>query len=61
MTSNDQGSRHEAITIADVVGKVFVAVSNNLRRCLICDGVFTTQSAASHVGTVCQPSESWDG
>jgi hypothetical protein len=53
MTSNDQGSSHEALTSADVVGKVFVAVSKDLRRCLVCDVVFTRQGAAEHAVTPC--------
>jgi hypothetical protein len=61
MTSNDQGNRHEAMTSVDVVGKVFVAVSKHLRRCLVCDGVFTTQGAAAHAGTICHPSEGDSG
>jgi hypothetical protein len=28
----------------DVVGKIFVALSQDMRQCLICDGVFTTQA-----------------
>jgi hypothetical protein len=41
---------------ADVVGKVFIAVSQDVRRCLICDGVFTTRGAAEHTRTICHPS-----
>jgi hypothetical protein len=61
MTSNNQGNRHEAITNADVVGKVFVAVSKDMRRCLVCDRVFTTQCAAEHAGVACRPSEGNSG
>ena len=41
----------------EVIGKIFVALSQDMRRCLICDGVFTTQAAAAHAGTICCPSE----
>jgi hypothetical protein len=40
----------------EVVGKIFVALSQDMRKCLICDGVFTRQGAAEHAGTICQPS-----
>ena len=38
----------------EVVGKVFVVLGGK-RRCLICDGVFTRQSAAEHATTLCHP------
>jgi hypothetical protein len=41
----------------ELVGKIFVALSQDMRRCLICGGVFTTQGAAAHAGTICHPSE----
>ncbi len=37
----------------EVIGKLFVALSQNMRQCLICDGVFTTQGAAEHARGVC--------
>jgi hypothetical protein len=45
----------------EVVGKIFVALSQDMRRCLICDGVFTRQGAAAHVWAVCRPSEGNSG
>jgi hypothetical protein len=56
MTTNDQ-SRRDAAASNDQIGKVFVVFGQDVRRCLICDGVFTTQDAAAHAGTVCHPSE----
>ena len=40
----------------EVVGKVFIVVGPDTRRCLICDRVFTPQGAAEHSGAVCHPS-----
>jgi hypothetical protein len=40
----------------EVVGKIFVALSQDMRQCLICDGVFTRQGAAEHADAVCHPS-----
>jgi hypothetical protein len=45
----------------EVVGKIFVALSQDMRQCLICDGVFTKQGAAAHAGTICHPSEGDSG
>ena len=39
----------------EVIGKIFVALSQDKRRCLICDGVFTKQGAAEHAHVVCYP------
>ena len=38
----------------EVVGKLFVVV-NGMRRCLICDRVFTREAAAEHAGITCFP------
>ena len=45
----------------EVIGKIFVALSKDMRQCLICDGVFTKQGAAAHAGAVCHPSEGDSG
>jgi hypothetical protein len=39
----------------DRVGKVFGVVGENVRRCLICDKLFTHQAAAAHAETACRP------
>jgi hypothetical protein len=39
----------------ELVSKIFVALSQDMRRCLICDGVFTTQGAAEHAKAACHP------
>ncbi len=53
MTANDQCSRGAAATSADEIGKVFVALDQGMRQCLICEGVFTQQAAAEHANIVC--------
>jgi hypothetical protein len=55
MTTNDQGSRGAASTTAGQIGKVFVVVGQDVRQCLICDGVFTRQRASEHSTTLCMP------
>jgi hypothetical protein len=44
-------------THADRIGKVFYVINQNLRQCLICDGVFPREAAAEHAGTLCFPSQ----
>jgi hypothetical protein len=39
----------------EVIGKIFVALGEDMRRCLICDGVFTKQGSAAHDDAVCHP------
>ena len=39
----------------EAVGKVFV-VEGNMRRCLICERIFTPREAAAHARAVCRPS-----
>jgi hypothetical protein len=53
MITNDQSSRGAAITSAEKIGKVFVAIKQNLRLCLICERVFTRQGAAEHAHVAC--------
>jgi len=52
ITTGDQFSRGAATMSADRIGKVFVALAQDVRKCLICDGVFT-RTAAEHAGVVC--------
>lgn len=39
----------------EVIGKIFVALSQDMRQCLICDAVFTKGGAADHSATPCYP------
>lgn len=54
MTANDQSRRHAAAS-DDQIGKVFIVVGQDMRQCLICDGVFTKQGSAVHADAVCHP------
>src|ERR1700733_5230029 len=38
----------------ETVGKIFIVV-RGMRRCLICDGVFTPREAANHAMILCCP------
>ena len=57
MISDGKRILHETVAHADRVGKVFIVVGQDVRRCLVCDGLFTRQAAAEHATTVCHPSE----
>ena len=53
MNANDQNSHGAAVTNDELVGKMFVCLSRDMRQCLICDRAFTRQAAAEHADTVC--------
>ena len=53
MTSDDQGSRGTAVTSTDQIGKVFVVVGQDVRRCFVCEEVFTRKGASCHFNMVC--------
>ncbi len=55
MITNDQSSRGAAVTSADEIGKVFVALGQGMRQCLVCGDIFTRQAAPEHAGMVCHP------
>ena len=57
MTTDSKGKRDSTVLRDEVIGKVFVVIGQDRRRCLICDGVFTTQGAAEHAGTACNLSK----
>ena len=45
----------ETITDDERVGKVFVTLRDGMRRCLVCERLFTRQAAAEHTLTPCYP------
>lgn len=44
---------NETAKEADRVGRVFIALAQGMRKCLVCDELFTRQAAAEHV--LCWP------
>ena len=56
MATNDQGSCGAASADQDRIDKVFVALGQGMRRCLVCDGVLTPQGAAEHAEVALLPS-----
>jgi hypothetical protein len=43
-------------TQIEIVGKVFVVV-RGMRRCLICNSLFTRKGAGEHAGIACFPNQ----
>ena len=55
MTADEKMQRDAGSIHADQIGKVFAAVGQGKRRCLICDGEFTRQTASEHANVLCKP------
>jgi hypothetical protein len=43
----------------EVIGKIFVALSQDMRQCLICEGVFTRRAASEHSAVPCMPESAY--
>jgi hypothetical protein len=54
-TNDDKTQREANSTRTDQIGKVFMVVYQDMRRCLICEDVFTRQAAAQHTKVACSP------
>jgi hypothetical protein len=39
----------------DRIGKPFLVMAGNIRRCLVCEQLFTRQEAAAHATVACYP------
>jgi hypothetical protein len=60
MITNDQSSFKAAVNRPDHVGKLFLALGHGMRRCVVCDDLFTAKQAAEHANVPCFPSpDSW--
>jgi len=55
MAHDGKQTHREVDAHADLVGKVFKVVSEDMRKCLVCDQVFTRRDAAKHADMVCYP------
>jgi hypothetical protein len=58
MTSNRKSRRGADSTRTDQIGKVFVVVGQDVRRCLICEQFFTRRASAEHAKVACRLSPS---
>jgi len=55
MTANDKTERGAGSTGIDQVGKVFVVVCQRVRKCLVCEELFTQRTASEHATVPCVP------
>jgi hypothetical protein len=55
MAANDKSERGAACARTDQVGKVFVVVGQRVRKCLVCEELFTRQASAEHSKVICYP------
>ena len=55
MTADEKTQRDAGSIHADQIGKVFLVVGQDVRRCLVCDGEFTRQTASEHANVLCKP------
>lgn len=55
MAADDKSERGAACARTDQVGKVFVVVGQRVRKCLVCEELFTRRSASEHAAVPCVP------
>ncbi len=55
MTADEKTRRGADSTGTDQIGKVFVVVGQDVRRCLVCEGTFTRRTAFDHATVPCVP------
>jgi hypothetical protein len=53
MTADKQTQSGEGSIRTDQIGKVFVAVGQNVRKCLVCEQFFTRRASAEHAKAAC--------
>jgi hypothetical protein len=57
--TTDHKTRQETGSIrSDQIGKVFIVVGPDVRRCLICEQFFTLRASADHAKVSCDPAPS---
>jgi len=55
MIKETTGKQVGGVVHDETVAKVFVVVSDDTRRCLVCDQLFTRQGSREHSMTICYP------
>jgi hypothetical protein len=55
MTADDNTQEGAGSARTDQIGTVFIVVRQDLRQCLICEGVFTRRDASEHSTVRCMP------
>ena len=55
MTAKKKTRRGADSTRADQIGKVFLVVGQNVRKCLVCEQLFAPRASAEHTKVVRHP------
>jgi len=53
--ATDTPMKPAAVVQSDVVGKPFLVLGQGIRRCLVCEQLFTRQEAPRHATVACYP------
>jgi hypothetical protein len=53
MTADKTTRRGADSTRTDQIGKVFVVVGQDVRKCLVCEQLFTRRASAEHAKALC--------
>jgi hypothetical protein len=53
MTADEKTRRDGGSTRTDQIGKVFIVVGQDVRRCLVCEQLFTRRASAEHATVPC--------
>jgi hypothetical protein len=55
MTADETTRRDAGCAHTDQVGKVFIVVGQRVRKCLVCEELFTRRAASEHATVQCMP------
>jgi hypothetical protein len=55
MTADDKNERGASSGRTDQIGKVFIVVGQRVRKCLVCEELFTRRTASEHATVPCMP------
>ncbi len=55
MTPDDKTRLDVGFTHTDQIGNVFAVVGQDVRKCLVCEQLFTRRASAEHANVVCHP------
>jgi hypothetical protein len=53
MTADNKTQQGAGSSRTDQIGKVFTVVGQDVRRCLICEQLFTRRAASEHANAAC--------
>jgi hypothetical protein len=51
----DNPMKPAAVVQSDVVGKPFLVLGQGVRKCLVCEQLFTRKEAPAHAKVICYP------